>query len=449
MTAERRILTAGITVAVGMSCVKLVSVAKDTFVAAVFGRSGPLDAYLFALGIVSFAINVIAGAFQVALVPALIQARHEDGDEAAQRLLASALVPALALLVAVAVALGCLAAPLIASLGGDYLRAKTPLVRHLMLLMLPTIPLGGLSLLAGSVLNASGRFAFPAMTPLATPLLTIVLLLGARGLGVEALALGFLAGSVFELALLAAALRAEGFALVPKWYGQDKRLQGVARQCAPVIAGAFLMGNSPLIDQVMASWLGAGNISALNYGNKVVSLVLSISSGALGSVTLPHFSLLVATGDWRALGETFHRCRRWILVASVVGVLALFPLSNLLVGLLFERGAFQHADTLLVSRIQMFYALQVPFYLAGLLSVRVISSMARNEVLLYFGTINLAVNIAGNLLFSKFMGVAGIALSTAVVYALSDFMLATYVRRVGLRSVAARAIGGSGPSAST
>jgi putative peptidoglycan lipid II flippase len=99
--------------------------------------------------------------------------------------------------------------------------------------------------------------------------------------------------------------------------------------------------------------------------------------------------------------------------------LLLIAFSRPIARLLYQRGAFTAADTELVSHIQSFFALQIPFLMLCTLLVRFLSAIRRNDLLMYGCAINLAVNIALNFALMKIWGVSGIAMSTAVVYMVS------------------------------
>ena len=91
--------------------------------------------------------------------------------------------------------------------------------------------------------------------------------------------------------------------------------------------------------------------------------------------------------------------------------------------LLYQRGAFTPADTELVSRVQICYLIQIPFYLLGLLFVKFLSAVRRNDLLMFIAGINLILDVILNLVFMRFWDVAGIALSTSVVYICSLLLL--------------------------
>src|SRR5215510_5432108 len=140
----------------------------------------------------------------------------------------------------------------------------------------------------------------------------------------------------------------------------------------------------------MAAMLGSGRVSALAYGNRIVSFVLGIGALAVGTAVLPYFSHMVAAQDWSGVRHTFNSYARLILLAAVPFTLIFAFGSKLIVLLLYERGKFTSADTLLVSQVQTFYALQIPFYVLSILVVRLISSLRANHILMWGAVLSLA-----------------------------------------------------------
>jgi peptidoglycan biosynthesis protein MviN/MurJ (putative lipid II flippase) len=87
--------------------------------------------------------------------------------------------------------------------------------------------------------------------------------------------------------------------------------------------------------------------------------------------------------------------------------------------MLFERGAFTAQDTALVTDVFRWGVLQIPFYFTGLVLVQLLASQGRYTIIAVLAASNLAVKVLLNLSLSAWMGVAGIALATGVMYAWS------------------------------
>ena len=227
--------------------------------------------------------------------------------------------------------------------------------------------------------------------------------------------------------VLAVALIRQGMPVVPRWDGLTPELRRVALQYVPMVAGAALMSSGWAIGQTMAALLPPGSVASLNYGNKVVGMSTEIGSLALATAVLPHFSVMVARRDWSAIRKTVRVYVRLIVLAAVPATVTLILLSKSLVRVLYQRGAFTAADTNLVASIQALYLLQVPFVMVGMLFVRLASSLQRNQILLWGAAITLPLNVVLNLALMRWLGVAGIALATSLVFLVSCVYLVVSV----------------------
>lgn len=421
---NRKIFGAAVTVGILTALVKVASVVKELVVAWMFGTGDTLDAFLIALLVPSFIINVVAGSFNAALIPTYIQVREQEGTKAAQRLFSGTTVWSLGLLGITTVLIVVTAPVYLPWIAAGFSPKKLDLTFHLLCMIAPTLLLSGTITIWSAVLNAGERFALAALSPIITPAISILFLLGVKSWGIFALAAGLVGGAVVELVLLGAALHRQGISLHPRWYGFDAHLRQVANQYAPTIAGAFLMCSTSLVDQSMAAMLSPGSVAALNYGNRLTAFPITLATTALSTAVIPYFSKMVACEDWTGVRHTLKHYMRLILAVTVPLTGFLIVFSEPIVQILFQRGSFTARDTHLVAQIQSFFALQIPFYVAGILVVRLISAMRSNQILMWGSGCNLIINIVLNYLFMQWFGISGIALSTSCVYVFSfSFLL--------------------------
>lgn len=428
-SVNRGIFGAAVTIGLFTILAKIVAVAKDLVVARIFGTADAVDAFLIAFMLPSFAIAVISGSLNGALIPVFVRVRESGGPAAGQRLLSNLTFVSLALLVGITLLMFAASPAVLPLIGSGFTADKQSLTRSLYFLLLPTLVIYGLSTTWSAVLNADNRFALAALAPGITPAITIAAMvaLGYRW-GIFSLAAGTLAGFVLEAAFLGRALKRHGFNLLPRWYGFDAPTREVTGQFAPLAAGALLMGSSPVIDQSMAAMLGPGSVATLGYGNKVVALILGIGSLALSTAVLPYFSRMVASADWVGVRHTLRTYLRFILIATfvVMGVVVLF--AEPMIRFLFQRGSFTARDTQLVSVVTACFALQIPFFLAGTLGVRLLNALRMGRSTMVICSANLVANVLGNLVLMRWMGVAGIALSTSFVYLVSCAQILYVIR---------------------
>ncbi len=186
--------------------------------------------------------------------------------------------------------------PLVAS---GFSAEKLALTRSLFYLLLQVLVFSGCATIWSTILNAGQTFALPALVPVATPLVTIAAILAVgKAWGIYAVAGATLCGAVLELGFLGWKLKQRGYCLWPRRHSFDANALEVFGQYVSMVAGALLMSSTAIVNQSIAAILGSGGVAALNYGNKLVSLIVSIGALVIGTAVLPHFSWMVAAGDW-------------------------------------------------------------------------------------------------------------------------------------------------------
>lgn len=427
---NQRILSAAATVGLLTLGVKVLEALCHLFVAYHFGTHDAVDAFAIAFVVPSFLLNLMAGSVAGAFMPAYMSAAAGKGPGGQQRLVAS-----LGLLHTAFLAFLCLGMVLggrglVAVLGSGFPAPKQALTRSLLYLLIPVLFFAGFGRFWAAVLNAGERFALAASAPAARPLAAIMLLfLAARRWGIHALAAGMLIGAAAEAGFVLWEARRQGLLSAPRWGGWNPALHQVIREFGPMAGGVFLYGSTEMVDQAMAAMLGAGSVAVLGYGNRLVLFFLVVVSGALGTAFLPHFSRLAALGSWDQLQHTVRTYRRWILVAGAALSVGLWWASEPLVRVVFQRGAFTALDTLNVARVQAVYGLQAAFFLLNILYVRLLSALKSNRYLFWAALVCVPLNAGLNLVLMRVWGVAGIALSTVMVQAVTCALLACFARR--------------------
>jgi putative peptidoglycan lipid II flippase len=419
-----RIFTAVVLIAALASLVKVVSLAKEMLIARTFGAGDALDAFYVAILLPGFLSSIIVNSFGSAFVPTYIQVRETEGDLAAQRLFSTVAVFSLAALLGLSLFLVLTAQWLLPVIGSGFGPEKLALTRTLLFVLLASLSANGLSVLWRAVLNARECFALTALAPIMNPVIILIAIMANSGSRrIYALALGTVLGTIGELAIAGYGLWRRGIPIIPRWYGLTGPVRQVLRQSAPVAAGALLLSSSTLIDQSMAAMLGAGSVAALNYANKLTSLLLSIGVSSLATAVLPSFSRLSAKQDWAGLRHVLNTYTNLIALVTVPLTVIMIIFSETLIATFFQRGAFTRQDTYLVARVQSLFFLQLPFYTIGMLYVTAISSLRRNQILMWGTSISISVNLLLNLLFMRILGLPGIALSTSGVYFVAFFYL--------------------------
>ncbi len=388
-----------------------------------------MDALLIALLAPVFLVNIFSGAFHASFIPAYIKIRNVHGSGefervAAQRFFASVLMFSVALLIFLALILSLSASYILPLFASGFNPTKLQLTRSLFFLLIPILLFSSLARMQAAVLNAAEKFKLAAVSPAIKSVVVIGFLFTMnRYWGIYAFGVGMVCGAFIEMSVLTYGIKRQKLPIWPRWHGMNDALRQVVKQFAPMAAGSILMGSTELIDHSMAAMLGSGSVSTLSYANKIVMFVLVVSSGALGTAVFPYFSQMAANQDRRGIIDTLKIYSRWIILFSLPVTGFLYYFAQPLVRILFERGVFTQNNTEQIAPVVAIYGLQITFYLLSILAVRLISALQGNHILMYSAMISLPLNIILNYVFMRFMGVAGIALSTVLVYLLAFIFL--------------------------
>ena len=150
---------------------------------------------------------------------------------------------------------------------------------------------------------------------------------------------------------------------------------------------------------------------------------VGIAATGLTTAVLPYFSSIAATRNWRLLRQTLWRNIALASVVFVPSVAALYVATPVIVRVLFQRGAFTAWDTTIVSSVQRMYVLQIPPYAIGVLAARLLVALRANVSLIWVNAGTLLMNAVADAVLSRYLGVSGIALSTALGYLQSALIM--------------------------
>jgi putative peptidoglycan lipid II flippase len=429
MSINRKIARATLVVGFYTLLGKIFTMGKEIATAACFGPGELLDAYLMALVLPIFLVNILGSTLGSAFLPTYVQVKRNDGREAAQRLFSTALTWTLIFLMALSVLLFWGAPIWLSWLAKGFGPAKMALTLQLLYWTMPQLLLRSIAGLWQVVMNAEERFAVAAMAPALVALGELAgLWVLFRTWGIYSLALGALVGCAVQTLMLMRAVSRQGLSIRLGWQPRMAAVRQVGRQFLPMMAGAVFANLNTTVNQVFASWLPAGSISSLSFASKVVSLLTQLLSLALATSLLTYFSQQVAAADHKGIIGTLNKTVLFAIWGIVPLTTFLFIFAEPLMMLLFQRGQFNPGDTLVVGQTFRLLALQLPVFAIGMIGVRLISAFKQNQILMAIAGVNACLNLGLSYWWLHLWGVSGIALSASVTYSLSAVQVLVALR---------------------
>ena len=408
-----------LTVSSGTLASRLLGFVRDSALAALLGAGAVADAFLAAFQLVNVIRRLLTeGGLNAALVPAWLRVRETDGAVAAAAFAGRVLGTVTTALIA-ATAVLALVMPLVMTAlapgfsGRETLQLATDNAR----LMLPYLAFAGPVTVMMALLNAQGRFALTAFSPLLFNIALIAVmavLLAVRPDAVQAAQIvAATVGIAGLLQLSVLVLRRGDNIAAPLRISFDTEIRGFLAKAAPgmmassapqllMVAGAIIASSSP------------SAVSWLYFANRLVELPLGLVGVAMGTVLIPQLSRAVHGEDASAIAHTESRALELAIGLALPATLGLLALSGPIVRALFEYGAFTATDAASTARALMWLALGLPAHVLFKALAPAFFARENTTTPLVAVLKGIVLAIAASFLFGHLFGPEGVAAGVAL-----------------------------------
>jgi putative peptidoglycan lipid II flippase len=359
---------------------RVLALVRDVQFARAFGAGSGMDVFLVAQMIPNLGRRMFAeGAFSQAFVP-VFTATKTTGTQNDARDLMAVVMGTLGGVLSLVTLVGCLAAPFLLLLFASGFAAdpaKTALGADLLRWTFPYLMFISLTSLAGGVLNAYGRFAVPAITPVILNLCFIA------SIFIDASSVRVLAYAVFVAGILQFAFQLPSLARIhmltrPRFAWRDPRVKHVVSLMVPVLIGSSVAQISLLLNTNLSTHLGDGPVSWLYYSNRLMEFPLGIFSIAVGTATLPTLAAQHAERSSARFSATLDWSLRMIVLIGVPAAAGMILLAGPMVATIFGRGQFGPEDVHMTT--YALWAYGVGFIGFSMVKVLVPGFYARHEM---------------------------------------------------------------------
>lgn len=398
---------------------KVIGAFKEMAIAWRYGISDIVDAYQFTLVMANWLPVTLVGVLSVVLIPVLVQ-MHKD--TAAQRSRFLAELQGVVLLAGLALAgLLYFLWPSVLQWAGAGLPGHVQdMSRALMLAFAPAAMLTLLTGLSAARLRAHERHINTLLDAVPAAVILLLVLAAGPDARMGPLLWGTLAGYLIQSAwLLVLANRADGIHAVPRPGLSSPYWSGIMGAAGIMLVGQIAMSFVGPIDQYTAANLGANANATIGYASRLLALLLGVGAASVGRAALPVLADIQSRGDPVHARRTALKWSALMLAAGVVATVAGWILAPWGVGLLFQRGAFTAADTVVVAQVVRWGLLQLPFYFGVLILVQLLASQGRYRLMAAIALVNFLAKVVMNQVLAPVMGPAGIMLATAIMYFVS------------------------------
>src|ERR1700678_977879 len=427
-------------IGLAVMCSRLLGLARDQIFAALFGGGAAMDAFTAAFRIPNLLRELFAaGALSTAFVTTFSKTIARGGDEAAWRL-ANKVATLTALVLGFLCLAGVVFSPqLVAAMAPGFEPQKAALTVQLTRIMFPFILLVSLAALVMGMLNSKNVFGMPAM---ASSFFNIGSIVGGVILGywidphfgphaLVGLAFATVFGGALQLAVQLPSLARLGYRFHPDFRWRDAGVKAILLLMGPSVIAASTTQFNVLVNSMFASTLGDGPIYWLSIAFRLMQLPLGLFGVALGTVTLPLLSRLVAAGQMTAVRTELAHAMRLALLLTVPSTVGLIMLADPIISVLYQHGKFNAYQATQAAGALRFYAIGLAGYAALKVLVNAFYALDRRKTPMMVSFLTVALNLLFNWIFTFRLGWGhrGLAFSTGCVATFNFLLLYALMHR--------------------
>jgi putative peptidoglycan lipid II flippase len=418
---------------------RIFGLVRDIIMTAVFGTSWVADAFQVGYQIPNLLRKLFGeGALSSAFIPVYTEKGIREG-RVRQVEFALNIVSILSLFLLFICVLGIFLAPLIVRiLAPGFEAERYELTVKLTQLMFPYLYLIGFSSTLISILNSHDRFFIPGLSSAFLNIGIIAAIIfwnlfdPAASLQekIMAAAAGVTIGGVLQTVVNLPLLARLGFRFKPFINLKDRSVELVGKLFLPGVFGLAIRQINLAADIIIASFLPAGSIAALNYGNRLMQLPLGIIGVSAGVAVLPLFSRYSAEKNWADLEKSFRFSIMTLFYLMLPITAILTAMGDDLVRLIFKRGAFDEQSVIMTTSALVFYSLGLVYYALNRQLIPLFHAQKNTRTPVQISIFIVILNIVLNIILMQWLAHGGLALSTSISAFVHFLLLRFYLKKL-------------------
>jgi putative peptidoglycan lipid II flippase len=434
-TNKSTIAKSAATVGIAVMCSRVLGLVREQVFAGLFGAGYAYDSFVVAFRIPNLLRDLFGeGALSAAFVTVFSAYDINRSKEDTWRLASNVLTFFLIFLSIITLLGIVFAGSLVSLLAPDFslIEGKTALTEKLTQIMLPFLVFISLSAVVMGILNTKGRFFVPAI---ASSFFNLGSLIGGTSLAfilphfgqpaIVGMAIGTLIGGLLQLGIQIPSLRGTGFRYRPTLDLSDPGLIRILKLMIPATIGLSATQINIFISTNFAASCAEGSVSWLYYAFRLVQLPIGVFGVALSIAMLPVLARQAAQKNITEMKKTMVSSLTMVFALTLPATAGLIILSEPIIRLIFEHGAFTAKDTLATAQTLALYSIGLFAYAANKILVPAFYAIDKTRYPVIASFLAIVTNIIIiNLTIDRYQHLA-IAFSTSCTMLINFLFLMT------------------------
>ena len=270
---------------------------------------------------------------------------------------------------------------------------------------------------AVGILQSFGEFNIPAIISVVSNLIMILYLIFAGNkFGLSGVIISMLVAWAAQLAVQIPHLIKYGYRYRPRLNLRDEGICDAVKLAVPVLISSWVQPLCTVINMAFSSSMGDGAVTALNLANKIYIIMVGVFAYAITNFIFPKLSRLSAGENNSGFAETTRASLGWA-VFIIAYISAMFvALSEAVIKVVFEYGAFTANDTRVTAMALFWYSFGMVGYAICETLNKSFYAIRDGKTPMFTSIFGIAVNLMAAFVFVNLikLGIGGLALASAV-----------------------------------
>ena len=239
---------------------------------------------------------------------------------------------------------------------------------------------------------------------------------------------GVLSGYILSFIILVVLARKNNFETKPNVNFKDEHLKKLVILTLPMILNDAVWQVNGIVDKSIASTIGAGYISAINYSHYIVDMVSSVFATSIVTVFFPNIVKSFNENGIEIVKSKTRKVLKIIIFITIPATVLIAFFAKTIVKILFFRGAFNNESLEITSMAVAIYSLALTFVCVKIILFKVFYAMQDTKSPTKSAIIAI-INIVFSVVLAKVMGYIGIIIATVIAAFISTILLIVMFNR--------------------
>jgi len=395
---------------------------REAVIAGYYGMTQETDAYFFAYSMPAMLFPAVCTSVSTVFLPLYIEKLHNNDKLEADKYGSNVLSVSICLAILLSIIAVVFAPIIVKILAPGFDESTQQMSIFFTRIVMSAFPFLMVQYILTAIMNAQKKFGVPQMSGLVLNIIIIIsVVVLANKIGIIALIMGLVVGYVGVVIYLIIFIRKRFKYKVTIHIDNDiKHLMIVT---GPVLVGNAVLQLNTIVDKLLSSLLDTGAVSALSYGNTLSMFIYTIIISAIATVYYPFVSDFIVERKNNELKKMISKIIMCLLIILIPISIITCICAEDIVSIVYGRGSFGDDAVLLTAEALRFYS--VGFIFTGIREIlaRTFYAAGKTTIVMKNGMISIACNIVISIIFSRIIGIGGIAMGTSVASLIASMLL--------------------------